>query len=743
MNRFSFLFKETLEVANVKKGLLLVVILTISVVAAPFGEARFDPPGPPAIMVSVWLVGIATTKDYDDGLNGYADLNVRYKVEGHETSTGEVTLYYDWDTLKGRMGYLQPKKLLYSQRECSPMDSIVLYAHVNEVSTFSNMWMMTMSKTISKPGRYVLSGKDVEVEIEVTITKLSLEADKCSVFYDQPPSYASSLVSSSGGYIYDWQLAHMIKTWIVPKGYANMVFVFNQCFGGGMIDDLKEKLRGTGDAAFLSASKHDEPAWGLADGYRPSRRSRITRGGFQKPEGFYPKEVGEEIEKTGRDAPTMKEIARRAEMEDLSGPYGLWEKNIEHPQYTSIGKGDNIRIGKKSDGSDVASRHAILFAGDADKKRHWNNLQRMYDALKKQGFTDGDIIVLAGNGRTTPWGSNVPSYVDGPGTKEALYEAIVNVSRKMNKDEQLVFWASDHGNRERIELSVLKEILDPVKMPVPPKKTARRPEQVSWDLDEEFLNVLRMSPDNQPYVSILVEATPEVMEYGDRFFGNVGLYLNGVPAELALVEPITAYDEDPDLDAFELVYYVDEELLSRENLIEVSWLGEPGGFIKYSITGLIISTGGVNELEYSGEGDIPRHEPTLFERLSDYVDVYNENLEKMPGFVRMLGGNERIALEIALDNGSVLTIGVVTSEGRITEFSKGELEDPTLRVWTDEATVNSIITSDDPAGSAFYALKRGHIRYSGVGTIKKLRIAGVKVVMRIYRIAEVIGDIVG
>ncbi len=732
-----------MEVANVKKGLLLVVILTISVVAAPFGEARFDPPGPPAIMVSVWLVGIATTKDYDDGLNGYADLRVKYKVEGHETSTGEVTLYYDWDALKGRMGYLQPKKLLYSQRECSPMDSIVLYAHVNEVSTFSNRWMMTMSKTISKPGRYVLSGKDVEVEIEVTITKLSLEADKCSVFYDQPPSYASSLVSSSGGYIYDWQLAHMIKTWIVPKGYANMVFVFNQCFGGGMIDDLKEKLRGTGDAAFLSASKHDEPALGLADGYRPSRRSRITRGGFQKPEGFYPKEVGEEIEKTGRDAPTMKEIARRAEMEDLSGPYGLWEKNIEHPQYTSIGKGDNIRIGKKSDGSDVASRHAILFAGDADKKRHWNNLQRMYDALKKQGFTDGDIIVLAGNGRTTPWGSNVPSYVDGPGTKEALYEAIVNVSRKMNKDEQLVFWASDHGNRERIELSVLKEILDPVKMPVPPKKTARRPEQVSWDLDEEFLKILRMSPDNQPYVSILVEATPEVMEYGDRFFGNVGLYLNGVPAELALVEPITAYDEDPDLDAFELVYYVDEELLSRENLIEVSWLGEPGGFIKYSITGLIISTGGVNELEYSGEGNIPRHEPTLFERLSDYVDVYNENLEKMPGFVRMLGGNERIALEIALENGSVLNIGVVTSEGRITEFSKGELEDPTLRVWTDEATVNSIITSDDPAGSAFYALKRGHIRYSGVGTIKKLRIAGVKVVMRIYRIAEVIGDIVG
>ncbi|ASJ13152.1 hypothetical protein A3L14_09750 [Thermococcus thioreducens] len=437
----------------------------------------------------------------------------------------------------------------------------------------------------------------------------------------------------------------------------------------------------------------------------------------------------------------MREIARRAEQQDPRGPYGLDSK--ETPQYTSIGKGDSIKIGKKADGSDVASRHAILFAGNANRRRHWNNLQRMYDALKKQGFTDGDIIALAGNGKTMPNGTNVPSYVDGPGTKKALYEAIVNVSKKMNKNEQLVFWVSDHGNRERIENSLIKSILDPVRQPVPPKRTAKRPGQISWDLDEEFLKVVKLDPNNQPYVSILVEATPEVAEYGEKMFRNIVLYMNGQMLELTMVEPIIAYDDEPDLDAFELVYYVDEGLLTQENLIEVAWLGEPEEFIKYSITGLMISTGGVNEFEYPGDEDAPRYEPTLFDRLRDYVDVYNENLGEMPGFIGMLAGNERIALEIALDNSSVLNIGVVTSEGRITEFSEGKLEDPTLRVWTDESTVNAILDSDDPAGSAFYALKRGYIRYSGVGTIKKLRVAGVKVIIRIYRIAEVMGDIVG
>lgn len=726
-----------------KKGwILLSLMISLSLILSSV-TAHFDPPGSPAIQVDVYLLGVSLSEDMDDGWNGYADIVGNYKIvhKGHESKNGNIEMiYYDWDTLKGKMGYIR-KRLLYSHKECSPLNEITIDVDLEEYNDIlSNSAIGSGSIKISKPGKYTIDSGKGKLLIEVKTTPAVLYSDECSYFYDQPNDYASSIVTSSGGYVYDWQLANMMKMWIAKRtGYANMVFIFNQCFGGGMIDDLKEKLKGTGDAAFLSASKHDEPAWGLADGYTPASWPEMGKRGFTRPEGYYPKEIGEELERTGRDAPTMKEMAKRAEQQDARGPYGLGFK--ETPQYTSVGNGDNIKIGKKADGSDVASKHAILFAGDADSKRHWNNLDRAYKALKKQGFTDANIITLAGNGKTMPDGTNVPNYVDGPGTKKALFEAIINVSEKMNKNEQLIFWVSDHGNRERTETALDKAIKDPVKQTVPPKRTAKRPEQISWDLDEEFLKVIKLDPNNQPYISILVEATPMVIEYGEYFLENIKLYVNENELELELIEPIIAYDEEPDLDAYELVYLVDERILREENLIEVEWSGDAEMFVEYNIIGLMISTGGINELEPEVIEVV--EEQTLFELLREYVPIYNENADNLPGFIKRIAGNERIDLEITLENKSILNIGVVTENGRIVEFSKGKISKPTMRAWTSEDVARRIINSEDPISTGVNGLKMGEIRYSGVGFRRTLRILAVKIVIKVYRIVEVIGDLFG
>ncbi|NJE25415.1 hypothetical protein E3E22_02000 [Thermococcus sp. MV5] len=726
-----------------KKGcILLSLMLSLSLVVSS-ATAHFDPPDSPAIQVNVYLLGVSLSEDMDDGWNGYADIIGKYRIvhKGHESKNGNIEMiYYDWDTLKGKMGYI-PKRLLYSHKECSPLNEITINVDLEEYNDIlSNDAIGSGSIKIIKPGRYVINSGKGNVLIEVKTTPAVLYSDECSYFHDQPNDYASSIVTSSGGYVYDWQLANMVKMWIANRtGYANMVFIFNQCFGGGMIDDLKEKLKGTGDAAFLSASKHDEPAWGLADGYTPASWPEMGKRGFTRPEGYYPKEVGEELARTGKDAPTIKEIARRAEQQDPRGPYGLDFK--ETPQYTSIGKGDSIKIGKKADGSNVASKHAILFAGDANSKRHWNNLDRAYKALKKQGFSDGDIIALAGNGKTMPNGTNVPNYVDGPGTKKALFEAIVNVSKKMNKNEQLIFWVSDHGNRERTETALDKAIKDPVKQSIPPRKTAKRTGQISWDLDEEFLKVIKLDPNNQPYVSILVEATPEIIEYGEYFLENIRLHVNENELELELVEPIIAYDEEPDLDAYELVYLVDESILGEENLIEVEWAGDPEMFVEYTILGLMISTGGINEFETELIEAV--EEQTLFDLLRGYVPIYNENADNLPGFIKRIVGDERIDLEIALENGSVLNIGIVTEDGRIVEFSKGKISKPTMRVWTSEDVARRIINSEDPVSTGVNALKMGEIRYSGVGFKRTLRVFAVKILIKVYRVVEIIGDLFG
>ncbi|RLI82137.1 hypothetical protein DRP07_05800 [Archaeoglobales archaeon] len=691
-------------------------------------EAYYDPPGPPAIEVRVYIDGILLQESMDDGYNGAADIKIDYKViqRNQEVSKGSREVYYDWDVYKGGFMPLSRKILVYTQRECWPMKEVTLKLNLKETGVFLDKAIGENAVTLNHAGEAFVNVGKVNVSVEVEIVPIGAASEKCSWFYDQPNDYASSIVTHSGGYIYDWQLANMIKMWIVDKGYANMIFIFSQCFGGGMIDDLKDKLDGTGDAAFLSASKHDESAYGLGDSYNPDFSPELKKRGFTKPETYYPKEVSEELEKS--EKPTIKEIARMTEKEDANGPYGIYKEDIEHPQYTSIGRGDDIRIGKKTDGSDVASKHAILFAGDANALRHWNNIDRMYKALRKQGFTDEDIIVLAGDGKKRSDGSDAPAYVDGPGTKKALYEAIQNVSKKMNKNEQFVFWVSDHGNNERYEATLNKAIKDPVREPIPPKKTAKNG-KLTWDLNSDFLKAMARDPENEPYVSIIVEPPAQAEEIS--FFENVELYLNGEELSLELIEPIVAYDDNPDLDGYELVYPTDERLLKSDNLIEIGWGGSVEKFKEYEVLALQISTGGITEAVADLNESEISEEPTLYELLVEKKDEYNENVNAVPGMIKSIIGNERINIEIACEDGTLI-VGAATENAYVTEFAKSGISDPTIRAWTTEKVVREVVESKDFVNAVMNAIKSGDIKYEGVGFVKSLKINIMRSLMGLY-----------
>lgn len=415
---------------------------------------------------------------------------------------------------------------------------------------------------------------------------------------DQPDTNSSCLVPSSGGYIYDWQLANMIKMWVADAGYANMIFIFNQCFAGGMIDDLKEKLSGTGDVALMGAARHDETSKGLEDTFTATDQSRLA--GFERPEDLYAKEIGEEMARSGNDAPTARQMADNAASQDLMREGGKWVNGaawpagvVEHPQSTMIGNGGAVKIGKKADGSDVASKHAILFAGDADGMRHWNDVDRAYKALTdKHGFSPENVVVLVGGGKNSkkPDGSNAPGYVDGPGTKKALFGAIEALRGKMNANEQFIFWASDHGDMNRTEVFLEKAIRDPVKQTVPPRRTASPPGAPSWDLDTEFLDAMLEDPDNEPFVSLIV-----CQAFNLEYANDLAAFLNSEQLELRSVEPIYAYDDEPDLDGYELLFPIpDEEMLTPENLIEVEWQGDPEQFQPFTILALQIGTGSIN-----------------------------------------------------------------------------------------------------------------------------------------------------
>ncbi|NOY11661.1 MAG: hypothetical protein GXO67_06210 [Archaeoglobi archaeon] len=85
--------------------------------------------------------------------------------------------------------------------------------------------------------------------------------------------------------------------------------------------------------------------------------------------------------------------------------------------------------------------------------------------------------------------------------------------------------------------------------------------------------------------------------------------------------------------------------------------------------------------------------------------------------------DERMNWYITKDDGSVVAVSVVISGGTVKDFRRGELPDPTMRVYTSEDVVRELLKTRDPE-----VLKRdigsGKIRLEGVGFASKIK-AGI------------------
>lgn len=671
-------------------------------------------------------------------------------------------------------------------------------------------------------------------------------------YQEQPNNYSSSLVTHNGSYVYDWQLANMVDMWIADQGFANMVFIGTQCYSGGMMDEMADRLQGDGDVAMASSARHDETANACPDNPTSPANNDFwhDEAGFDQAESAWAKEMGEEMARTGDDAQTIEDMAENAADQNPAKDDGLFEDTFgeqytENPQFRELGNGGDVKLGKKTDGTEAASKHAILFSGHTEG-RHWNNVDRAHDALKGHGFTEGDIHVLAGGGKNDP---DAPGYVDGPGTKQALFDAIEDLRDEMNENEQFVLWTDDHGNRERTETALNKAINDSVKQTIPPRETAASPDSAAWDLDESFLDDIRAEPDNTPYVSIVIE--PEDFDAFPEAALDYRIILNDEPLLLDDVEPIEALDADPDLDGYELTYPVEnEDLLRPENTIEGEWTGSESAFRPFTIDTLIISTGRIDEVVPTGTprativditpdpaavgqpvtfsvdedaaiGDVPvtldisygwefgdgatgtgetathtYSEPgtfdvtltvrppgsgpdlsrpfdaepgtpeftdewirrggtlrdtvqitsedilgdDLFTSLNQSVEQYNDNVDRLPDIIRNVVANERINADIRLSDGGTLEIGIQTRNGRVTEFQRGHLDNPTLTGSTSEGTAREIAASGDPATTALNAVQSGEIQYSGVGATNSIKTEATKIAIKVY---FVIRDLIG
>lgn len=105
---------------------------------------------------------------------------------------------------------------------------------------------------------------------------------------------------------------------------------------------------------------------------------------------------------------------------------------------------------------------------------------------------------------------------------------------------------------------------------------------------------------------------------------------------------------------------------------------------------------------------------SLFQFLSQGSDNLNKYNDQVPAFLKSLFGNERIIGTIYLSSGESLIVGAVTQDGKVTQFQRGEIDNPTLKVFTDESVIRKLMGSPDPAMAARWALDNKEIRYEAV-----------------------------
>lgn len=76
--------------------------------------------------------------------------------------------------------------------------------------------------------------------------------------------------------------------------------------------------------------------------------------------------------------------------------------------------------------------------------------------------------------------------------------------------------------------------------------------------------------------------------------------------------------------------------------------------------------------------------------LQELKTEYNNNLDKIPGIVKSIIGSERINLYLTTNTQGTIIIGAVTKSARILQIQEGKIDNPTLKIFITENTINRL-----------------------------------------------------
>jgi hypothetical protein len=128
--------------------------------------------------------------------------------------------------------------------------------------------------------------------------------------------------------------------------------------------------------------------------------------------------------------------------------------------------------------------------------------------------------------------------------------------------------------------------------------------------------------------------------------------------------------------------------------------------------------------------------------LDNLVDIYNANVDQVPGIIRGQIADESVELRygegdtVATSDTGSARYFTTDGDAVITDYGEGDAENPSVRIRTSEATYQAIVTSDDPPAEFVAQYEAGNVKVNGVGVGKSVTLEAAKLA---YSIGKSLG----
>ncbi len=130
---------------------------------------------------------------------------------------------------------------------------------------------------------------------------------------------------------------------------------------------------------------------------------------------------------------------------------------------------------------------------------------------------------------------------------------------------------------------------------------------------------------------------------------------------------------------------------------------------------------------------------------ADFTSFFNQAStqlvgQELTGPVGKLFGNERINIYLKVAGDKTIIFSVVTKNKKVDSFDIEELNNPTLKVFTDEATLLAIASSSNPADALKSAVGNKKITYQAIGFFNRMKIGMIAMFVK-FPTAPVVEDV--